>query len=73
SSLVQNTEAQIRAKVFVDNWSLKHLLYFEYSGYSVVLEKSRVGRYCKLTIEFGICNKLKNENFELQFACPNNI
>jgi hypothetical protein len=29
-------------KVFVDNWSLKHLLYFEHSGCAVVLEKSHV-------------------------------
>jgi hypothetical protein len=29
-------------KVFVDNWSLKHLLYFEHFGCAVVLEKSRV-------------------------------
>jgi hypothetical protein len=26
----------------VDNWSLKHLLYFEHSGCAVVPEKSRV-------------------------------
>jgi hypothetical protein len=29
-------------KVFVDNWSLKHLLYFEHCGCAVVPEKSRV-------------------------------
>jgi hypothetical protein len=33
---------KIYHQVFVDNWSLKHLLYFEHSGCAVVLEKSRV-------------------------------